>query len=282
MAAATAAQKAADKAGKEAAAKVKADGGDKAAQDAAAAAASQAVLDADAAATAAATTAATATAAGLGPGAADHGGNAGAGLDPAVAAAARAAGLDPADLDEQDIKELQAALTADAARAKPAAGGRVLVREANGNGSTTAISLLLEACERFGVNPAADVKPQELLAWRFYPGADEPGRVAPDAVVIVTAGGLKLKHWDDPSEPMDPDTEDRLRRVFHAFRVDPKTKERVIQPLPGDLTLPAAAVIGIGHTDHQYPGGYVKSGGKAAAEEKEKRRAARAKAQGLA
>lgn len=205
-------------------------------------------------------------------------------LDPAVADLARKAGLDQADLDPQDIVELLAAAKADEARApkQVKAGGRILVREANGNTSDVPISLLLEACERFGVNPSADVKPQELLAWRYYPGADDPGRVAPDAVVIVTAGGAKLKHWDDPAEPMDPDTEDRLRRIFHAFRVDAKTKDRVILPLPGDLTLPAAAVIGVGHTDHQYPGGYVKSGGKAAAEEKEKRRAARAKAQGLA
>ena len=245
-------QKRADKAGKDAAAKVKA------------VAASQAVLDADAAAAAAA------------------GGDPVAPVD--AAALARAAGLDPAALDPQDLADLGAAATADAARAaKPAkVGGRILVQEANGNSSDVAISLLLEACEKFGVNPSAEVKPQELLAWRYYPGADEPGRVAPDAVVIVTAGGAKLKHWDDPSEPMDPDTEDRLRRIFHAFRIDAKTKERVILPLPGDMTLPAVAVIGVPGTDHQYPGGYIKAGGRVAAEEKEKRRAERAKRQGLA
>jgi hypothetical protein len=190
-------------------------------------------------------------------------------------------GLDLADLDDDDLAELRAAAARDAGRGpvtqRP---GRRLVLEQNGTTSDHAISLMLEACDIYGVNPSADQVPRELLAWRFYQGEDDPARgVTADAVVIVTGGGLKLKHYDDddPANPRDLDTVDRLRRAFGLFQKDPKTKETVVLPLPGDLTLPAATVNGIGHTDHQYPGGYVKTGGKHAAAEKERRRAERAR-----
>jgi hypothetical protein len=204
-------------------------------------------------------------------------------LEP-VAAAAAAAGLDPADLDDDDKAELLAAAEADQARTAttPKAGGRILVREVNGNNSPAAIALLLEACDIYGVNPAADKKPQELLAWRYAKGEDDPARVAPDAVIITTAGGLKIKHWDDPAEPMDQDTMDRLRRVFGCYQIDPKTRTTVVHDLPADLTLPAAVVTGTGTSDaHRYQGGYLKSGGKRAADEKQARRAERIKRAGL-
>jgi hypothetical protein len=206
--------------------------------------------------------------------------NAAPAIEPTDAALAAAAGVNLADLTAGDLAELRAAHDDDAARdeSDPADSTRSLVREANGNTSPVAISLYLEACERFGADPRSTATPQEILAWRFYPGGDEPGRVRPDAVVIVTAGGVKLKHYDDPDEPMDADTEDRLRRIFGCFVSDEKTGRVSILPLPADLHLPAVVLNGISaSTDHQYVGGYVKGGGAAAAEDKAKRRDARMK-----
>ncbi len=119
------------------------------------------------------------------------------------------------------------------------------------------------------MNPTSTCRPPELKAWTFYPGDDVDGR--PDAVVLVTFGGVKVRHYADPdflafgcTEPaMDSDTEERLRRIFNAFKVDPKTKEVSPAPLPADLTLPATHVDGrVRSTDHQYRGGYLKAGGK--------------------
>lgn len=156
-----------------------------------------------------------------------------------------------------------------------------LVPEQNGRMDAVAVSLLLEACDRFGVNPALRARPQELLAWKFYQSPDEN---QPDAVVFVTGGGLKLKHWDDPDHPMDLDTLDRLRRTFGLFKIDPQTKDLVILDLPEDLTLPRTAVDGkiSAAAEHRYEGGYLRSGGKTAAQKKEERRQARTAKLGLA
>lgn len=147
-----------------------------------------------------------------------------------------------------------------------------MVPEANGRTEARATSLLLDACEKFGVNPGADCRPLELKAWRFYPGDRLEG--IPDAVSLVTAGGVKIRHFADPNymapgclEPaIDQDTEDRLRRLFGAVHVDPKTKDVTPAAFPTDLTLPASAVDGrVRGTDHTYRGGYLKAGGKEAA-----------------
>lgn len=128
--------------------------------------------------------------------------------------------------------------------------------------------LMLEACNLFGVNPdpkatvvhkipgQRPLAAPELLSWRFVPsdGAE------PDAVVIVTAGGTKLKLFRDPDYPMDPATEETLRRLLHAFTV---TKDGIVDlPLPESLTLPKGAVDGVVRaTEHLYPGGYLRKQG---------------------
>lgn len=143
-----------------------------------------------------------------------------------------------------------------------------VVPEVNGNSAPAAIQLLQEACEIYGVNPNPELKPRELLSWRYYPETDrEPARV-----VIVTAGGQKLGCYEDPDFPLDPDTEETLRNIFGAWTLD-GNKNRVPGPLPDDFTLPRAAVTGTSDaTDHQYKGGYLKSGGR---KEGDKRTAAR-------
>lgn len=205
---------------------------------------------------------------------------------------------DPADDgdEERDVdgftaaerEELRLAEQADLARAaaarKPAVPGlrRPILPETKGLNSPAAISLLLDACERFGVNPYADQKPKEVLGWAYYPGADDAAQVSPDSVVIVTGGGVKVRHWDDPDWPMDQDTKETLERVFGLSYTDPKTKQVLTRTLPDSLALPAVAVTGLGtSTDHQYVGGYVKAGGRVAAADKQKRRDERAKRHGL-
>lgn len=127
--------------------------------------------------------------------------------------------------------------------------------------------LLLDACNLFGVNPDTALPIfqgrgtgpfRELLAWRFYPGNEAAG--VPDAVGLVTVGGVKIKHFADPDFPMDPDTENRLRQVFHAWRTNPKTNEIEALPLPDDLTLPRAAVSSQVNPNagHQIRGGYLR------------------------
>lgn len=268
---ATALQKRASRAAKAAAEKVKADGGDQAAQDAAA---DKAKAD---------TLAAGDAGAGGDPGDQDEPRK----LDPEAEAAIKAAGLNADDLEDEEIQDLVDAARADQARAAETAavpGGPKLVKEANGRTDRYAIALLIEACTIYGVNPSADIRPKELMSWRFYPGEDDPTKgVQPDAVVFVTTGGVKIKHFDDPDVPMDPETEDRLRRIFGLFKQDPKSKEITALPLPDDRTLPATAVTGgVTSTEHQYVGGYLKAGGRKAAAEKQKRRDERAKRLGLA
>lgn len=132
--------------------------------------------------------------------------------------------------------------------------------------SAAGAALLLEACNTYGVDPDLTLPVyaghgagpfRELMAWKFYPGNEAAG--VPDAVNIVTVGGVKVRHYADPDFPMDPDTENRLRGVFHAWKTDPKTNEVVPIPLPDDLTLPRTAVTGQSEsTAHTYKGGYLK------------------------
>lgn len=128
-------------------------------------------------------------------------------------------------------------------------------------------ALLLEACNVFGVNPDMALPLyqgrgrgpfRELMAWKFYPGDERAG--LPDAVALVTVGGTKVKIFADPDFPMDADTEDRLRNVFHAWKTDPKTNEIVALPLPEDLTLPRAAVSSQANPNagHVFQGGYLR------------------------
>jgi hypothetical protein len=146
-----------------------------------------------------------------------------------------------------------------AARLAPA-----FLPETDGRNGQREVNLLLDACERYGVNPEVDARPVELLSWRYY--AADPTERTPAAVVIVTAGGQKLKHWDDPSYPMDPDTEERLRNIFGAWKKD-KDGTRIPTQLPGELTLPESAVTGLVQSDdHQYKRGYLREGGKVEAD----------------
>jgi hypothetical protein len=134
--------------------------------------------------------------------------------------------------------------------------------------SDRAIQLLLEACEKFGVNPTMEQRPRELASWNFYPASQVDG--VPAAVVIVTKGGVKLKHYADPSYPMDRDTQETLVRIFRAFVKDPVTKELVEGPLPTDLALPFTAVTGTVQAEtHRYRRGYLAEGGKAAADQRD-------------
>lgn len=128
--------------------------------------------------------------------------------------------------------------------------------ESSGRRDAAALALLFDACERFNVNPGMQVRPRELAGWRYYPADRVEG--VPAAVVIVTAGGLKLKYFDG-DVVKDADTEERLRATFRAFTIDPKTKERVPGPLPADLSLPAEAVLGQpASTAHRHPHGYLR------------------------
>lgn len=137
------------------------------------------------------------------------------------------------------------------------------IAEASGSKSPMALAMLLDACERFGVNPEQDHRPMELLSWKFRPA--NPVEQIPASVTLVTAGGVKLVHYAEASYPMDPDTEDRLRNVFNCWRKD-KDGTKVPTPLPEDLTLPEGAVTGLVATDdHVYRQGYLRAGGKAEA-----------------
>lgn len=291
-------QKAAKKAGDEAAAKVKASGGDKVAQDAAARKAIQEVEDGAAQAVRDASRQTDPPSMPARPpasvaGATDQNND---GRDDAadddriqrLPPDARA--NDMGTLTPEDEAELREAERLDAERLKnrtamPTVGSakRPIIPASKGPSNPAAVSLLLDACEVFGINPFADQKPVELLSWASYPGADDAAQVTPDAVVIVTAGGVKLKHYDDPSYPMDPETKERLERIHGANRIDPRTRLPITVPLGDDVTLPATAVTGRSNsTEHQYVGGYLKGGGRVAADQKAARRDERMKRHGLA
>lgn len=131
----------------------------------------------------------------------------------------------------------------------------VIMPEATGRAVTAeATHLLLEACDKYGVHPGADQRPRELLSWKYY-----PANVLEDvraSVVLVTAGGVKVRHIEGGA--VDVETEERLRQIFRAFKIDPVTKNVVPAPLPTDQTLPGSAVTGLPTTErHRHPGGYL-------------------------
>lgn len=118
----------------------------------------------------------------------------------------------------------------------------------------TALPAALEAlCQRFGINPDPDAG--ELAGSRIL----DATREAPETVIAVTAGGVKLTAYGAEADRFDEGTEVRLRQIFRCFRVDPKTKETIATPLPTDLTLPAPLRTGQAtSTAHRYEGGYLR------------------------
>lgn len=181
----------------------------------------------------------------------------------AGAAAADQAGEDGGEGDGEgdgDGGDQPAPAPAPAPAAAPAAPKIAYVAEARGNTSKVALDLLLDACELFGVNPERDQRPVELLSWRYR--EESQVEQVPASVTLVTAGGLKVVHYADPAYPMDPDTTERLRNVFNAWKKD-KDGTKVPLPLPTDLTLPETAVTGLVQAEgHVYRQGYLRSGGK--------------------
>lgn len=154
------------------------------------------------------------------------------------------------------------------------------------NAGREGLPLLLEACETFGINPDADLPPfdprknkpddarhrafRQLLSWNYYPAEQSADGYA--SVVLVTAGGVKLRYSDDPANRFDEDTINRLRQAFQAFKRDPKTGDVVAQPLPRDLALPLPALLGFPiKADQVFRGGYLNAGGR---EEADRRAAA--------
>jgi hypothetical protein len=124
--------------------------------------------------------------------------------------------------------------------------------------------LLAEACYVFGINPDPTLKPRELASYRYDAGDPNAATPVPAYVSIGTSGGLKIRY------PMDEDTETRLRIVYNAFRVN-KAGEREVLPLPADLTLPRSNVDGLVRSgEHQYRTGYLKEGGKAESDRRQK------------
>lgn len=122
-------------------------------------------------------------------------------------------------------------------------------------------NLLAEMCVIYGINPDPDAKPRDLRrdAFKYYPPDTNEG--TPARMVIVTAGGRKLTH------PPDADTLTQLRIIFKTARLNRTTGEVSHVGLPEDLTLPRSAADGKVRSDeHQYKGGYLKAGGKAAAD----------------
>lgn len=140
------------------------------------------------------------------------------------------------------------------------------VRTALGlDGNDAAAQLLAEACFVFGIDPNPKLKPKELMSFRYDQGEPDGAPPIPPTVTLVTCGGLKVKF------PIDADSEHKLRIVYNAYRVDAKTGEKVVLPLPPDLTLPREYVDGLVRTaEHQYRTGYLKSGGKAEGDRKAK------------
>lgn len=133
-------------------------------------------------------------------------------------------------------------------------------------------ALLLKACDVFGLQTDADMvtmiqnpndssrfeRVKDVAAFRFVPSPDQA--IEPDAIIVVTSGGVKLKYYADDS--VDGPTQDTLRRLFHAFHRDDKGNV-VADPLPDNWTLPREAVIGISNAkDHVYQKGYLREGGK--------------------
>lgn len=125
--------------------------------------------------------------------------------------------------------------------------------------------LLAEACYVFGIDPNPALKPRELMAFRVDEGEPDGVPPVPPSVVLVTAGGLKLRY------PLDDDSENRLRVVYNAYKVD-KDGNRVVLPLPQDLTLPRESIDGVVRSkDHQYRTGYLREGGATEAAARQKK-----------
>lgn len=123
--------------------------------------------------------------------------------------------------------------------------------------------LLAEACYVFGINPDPTLKPRELAAYRYDEGDPNGATPIPAHVSIVTSGGLKIRY------PLDEDSVLRLQNVYNCYKVN-KAGEREVLPLPPDMTLPREQVDGISKsTEHQYRTGYVREGGKEAADRKD-------------
>lgn len=151
-----------------------------------------------------------------------------------------------------------------------------------------AVELLLEACDRYGINPdqrlpkfnprrhalSINSDTRELAAWAFYAGENDTD--VPDSVVLVTEGGFKLRY----ARPVDlgdreldvafigDQTETQLRQALNAYQVDPKTRQRIPAALPEDLALPFEALKGFSPKDgaQMYRRGYLREGGKTEAE----------------
>jgi len=130
--------------------------------------------------------------------------------------------------------------------------------------------ILMDACAIYGINPDQKALPRELLAWKYYPADRELG--LPESVRLVTAGGVKLRHYADGliDEKRDPDTATILRAKLRLFRMDPTTRQMTPLPFSGDLTLPDEAVSGqVGSDAHVYREGYLRSGGRTEATRRE-------------
>jgi hypothetical protein len=118
--------------------------------------------------------------------------------------------------------------------------------------------------------------PLELMGWKHYPANLANG--TQEHVVLVTAGGMKIKHFHDGmiDEVRDPDTARQIRDRLRLYAVDKSSGDRVPMALPQDLTLSEEAVTGVVKAqDHIYAGGYLKGGGKAEAMKREHVRASR-------
>lgn len=165
------------------------------------------------------------------------------------------------------------------AAALPKQAGRpaavTVPNERHGNQNQPAArALLMQVCERLGINPDVNTKPVELLTWTYYRG-DELNQI-PDAVSVVTAGGRKLKLYADDS--VDDDTVAMLARVFKIAPHPDGSPWQAIE-LPEDLTLPTVEVTGMSlEAGHVYRKGYLKEGGKAEAARRQSLKKAGSKA----
>lgn len=175
-----------------------------------------------------------------------------------AAAAVRAGEEPPAlegDGDDGDEDEDEAELTVDEVteRMIPEAVATRIGEDVHHVLEQNERALLAEACYVFGINPDPTLKPRELAAYRYSPGEPNAATPIPASVTIVTAGGLKVRY------PIDEDSESRLRMVYNCFKVDARTGERQVLPLPPDLTLPRSNVDGVvRNTEHQYRTGVLR------------------------
>lgn len=115
---------------------------------------------------------------------------------------------------------------------------------------TAGWELLGEMCLIVGVNPSPDV--DELVSWKYFPGAVVNRQQQPDSVQILTYGGKKLRY------PFDDDTLHQFALIFNLYQVDKATGQSYRQPLPPSLILPREMVTGVSKkVEHTYPDGYL-------------------------